>query len=65
MMLAITLMGQRLQFILRYKLQRLIPISLAIIGALLVLRGMALGIPHFSPKLSVQADAVRQCCQGQ
>jgi sulfite exporter TauE/SafE len=64
MMLAITLMGQRLQFILRFKLQRLIPISLAIIGALLVLRGMALGIPHFSPKLSIQADAVRQCCQG-
>jgi sulfite exporter TauE/SafE len=65
MMLAITLMGKRLQFILRFKLQRLIPVSLAIIGLLLVLRGMALGIPHFSPKLSVQADAVRQCCQGQ
>jgi len=64
MMLVITLMGQRLQFILRLKLQRLIPISLALIGALLVLRGLALGIPHFSPKLSVQADAVRQCCQG-
>jgi hypothetical protein len=64
LMLVITLMGQRLQFILRFKLQRLIPVSLAIIGTLLVLRGMALGIPHFSPKLSVQADAVRQCCQG-
>ena len=64
MMLVITLMGQRLQFILRFKLQRLIPVSLAVIGTLMVLRGMALGIPHFSPKLTVQADAVRQCCQG-
>jgi sulfite exporter TauE/SafE len=64
LMLAITLLGQRLQFILRFKLQRLIPVSLALIGALLVLRGLALGIPHLSPILSVQADAVRQCCQG-
>ena len=64
MMLAIALLGKRFQFILRFQLQRLIPVSLALVGLLLVLRGLALGIPHLSPVLSVQADAVRQCCQG-
>jgi len=58
MMLAIALVGTKLQFVLRLKLQRLIPVSLAIVGALLLLRGMALGIPYVSPKLPAQpADA--------
>lgn len=61
MMLAISLIGTKLQFILRLRLQRLIPVSLAILGALLLLRGMALGIPYVSPKLPAQpADAT--CC---
>jgi len=61
MMLAISLVGTKLQFVLRLRLQRLIPVSLAIVGALLLLRGMALGIPYVSPKLPSQpADA--SCC---
>jgi uncharacterized protein len=61
MMLALSLVGAKLQFILRLRLQRLIPVSLAIVGALLLLRGMALGIPYVSPKLPAQpADA--SCC---
>jgi sulfite exporter TauE/SafE len=61
MMLAISLVGTKLQFVLRLRLQRLIPVSLAIVGALLLLRGMALGIPYVSPKLPAQpADA--SCC---
>lgn len=61
MMLAISLVGTKLQFVLRLRLQRLVPVSLAIVGALLLLRGMALGIPYVSPKLPAQpADA--SCC---
>jgi sulfite exporter TauE/SafE len=61
MMLAISLLGTKLQFVLRFKVQRLIPVSLAIIGLLLLLRGMALGIPYLSPRLPSQpADA--GCC---
>ena len=52
MMLAISLAGSKLQFALRFKLQRLIPVSLALVGVLLVLRGLSLGIPYLSPDVS-------------
>lgn len=61
MMLAISLVGTKLQFALRFKLQRLIPISLAIVGALLLLRGLALDIPYLSPRLPAQ-PRVAGCC---
>jgi uncharacterized protein len=61
MMLAISLIGTKLQFVLRLRLQRLIPASLAIVGALLLLRGMALGIPYVSPNLPAQPGAA-SCC---
>jgi len=61
MMLAISLVGVKLQFVLRLRLQRLIPVSLAIVGMLLLLRGMALGIPYVSPKLPAQ-PAAASCC---
>lgn len=59
MMLGISLAGARVQFGLRLKLQRLIPVSLAIVGVLLLLRGMALGIPYLSPDLETGQG---QCC---
>ena len=52
MMLGIGLIGQKLQFTLRFKLQRLIPASVAIIAVLLILRGLSLGIPYLSPELA-------------
>jgi uncharacterized protein len=62
MMLALSLAGQKLQFVLRFKLQRLIPVSLAVIGALLLLRGLALGIPYLSPQLPGTPAAGHSCC---
>jgi len=61
MMLAFGLVGPKLQFALRFKLQRLIPASLAIVGTLLVLRGLALGIPYLSPDLSDGKAACPAC----
>ena len=61
-MLAISLLGQKLQLQLRFKLQRLIPVSLAIVGLLLLLRGMALGIPYVSPQLPAQPDGTACGC---
>lgn len=61
MMLTLSLVGTKLHFVLRFKVQRLIPVSLAIVGLLLLLRGMALGIPYVSPKLPAQPDAT-SCC---
>jgi uncharacterized protein len=60
MLLAISLFGHKVQFTLRLRLQRLIPVTLAIVGTLLVLRGLALGIPVLSPKLSMTEPAA--CC---
>jgi uncharacterized protein len=60
MLLAISLLGHKVQFTLRMRLQRLIPVSLAIVGALLVLRGLGLGIPVLSPKLAPTEPSV--CC---
>jgi len=61
MLLAISLVGTKLQFVLRLRLQRLIPVSLAVVGALLLLRGMALGIPYVSPGLAAEPGTVT-CC---
>ncbi|MGC3957639.1 MAG: sulfite exporter TauE/SafE family protein [Verrucomicrobiota bacterium] len=61
MLLAVSLLGAKLQFALRFKVQRLIPASLILVGMLLLLRGMALGIPYVSPKLPTQPDGVITC----
>ena len=52
MMLGLALAGPRLQFVLRLRLQRLVPACLALVGVLLLLRGLSLGIPYLSPDLS-------------
>ncbi len=52
LMLGIGLSGKALPIALSFKLQQLAPLSLAVVGALLVLRGLALGIPYLSPDLA-------------
>ncbi len=51
-MLGLGLAGKRLQLTFRFRLQKLIPISVAALALLLVIRGMALGIPYLSPDLA-------------
>jgi sulfite exporter TauE/SafE len=58
MMLAISLSGKLVPVTLRLKLQKAIPVSVFLLGALLILRGMSLGIPYISPDLS----AGGACC---
>lgn len=52
-MLGLGLAGRKLQGFINFKLQHLVPISLAVLGVLLILRGMELGIPYLSPVLGV------------
>lgn len=61
MLLAISLLRTKLSFALRFRVQRLMPVSLMIVGMLLLLRGMALGIPYVSPKLPAQPNATFSC----
>lgn len=58
MMLAIGLGGRLVPLSLRLKLRTAIPISVFLLGTLLILRGMSLGIPYVSPDL-----AAGTCCQ--
>lgn len=51
MMLALGLSGRALSLPWRLRLQRWVPWSIGMVGALLVLRGLSLGIPYFSPDL--------------
>lgn len=55
MMLGIGLIRQKLQFTLRFKLQRLIPACLVIVAVMLILRGLSLGIPYLSPDLTSES----------
>ena len=52
MMLAIGLSGRLLQGSIRFKLRHAVPISVVLLSALLILRGLSLGIPYLSPDLS-------------
>jgi sulfite exporter TauE/SafE len=58
MMLAISLSGKLVPITLRLKLRKAIPVSVALLGTLLILRGMSLGIPYVSPDLAGNAS----CC---
>ncbi|HSU57241.1 MAG TPA: sulfite exporter TauE/SafE family protein [Candidatus Dormibacteraeota bacterium] len=58
MMLSIGLSGRLVPIAFRLKLQKAIPISVVLLGTLLILRGLALGIPYLSPDL-----AHGTCCQ--
>jgi len=59
MMLAIGLSGKLVPISFRLKLQKAIPVSVFLLAALLILRGMALGIPYLSPDL---APGAASCC---
>jgi sulfite exporter TauE/SafE len=58
MMLAIGLGGKLVPLSFRLKLRAAIPVSVFLLGTLLILRGMSLGIPYVSPDL-----AARSCCR--
>jgi sulfite exporter TauE/SafE len=57
MMLAIGLGGKLVPLSFRLKLRAAIPVSVFLLGTLLILRGMSLGIPYVSPNL-----AAGSCC---
>ncbi|HEU6447027.1 MAG TPA: sulfite exporter TauE/SafE family protein [Verrucomicrobiae bacterium] len=59
MLLAISLSRNLFPTALRLKLLKLVPVSVFILASLLVLRGLALGIPYLSPDL-----ASGSCCWG-
>lgn len=61
MLLSVSFIGKKLSFNHRQKLQKLIPASIALVGVLLILRGMDLGIPYISPSLAHSHQANISC----
>ena len=61
LMLAISLSGALVPVALRLKLRKAIPVAVSLLGALLILRGMSLGIPYVSPDLAADGTG-RACC---
>jgi hypothetical protein len=59
MMLAIGLSGRMFPAALRMKLRAAIPAGVCLLAALLILRGLALGIPYVSPALDGSGCCVR------
>jgi hypothetical protein len=59
LMLGIGLSGHALSAAIRFRLQQLVPASLAVVAVLLILRGLSLGIPYVSPVLAADDPA---CC---
>lgn len=53
-MFAATVFGKFINIGLRRKLNRLIPVFAIVLAVIFILRGLALGIPYLSPKISAQ-----------
>ncbi len=61
MMLGIGLVGEKLCIVSRWKVQKLVPLCLVVLGVLLILRGMSLGIPCVSPDLAARPGPGSTC----
>lgn len=59
MMLAVGVVGKRLQLALRFRFEKLVPACLVLVAVLLIVRGMALGIPYLSPAVDGSCCATR------
>lgn len=62
MMLGLGLAGRILHLQFQLRLQKLVPVCLGVMAALLILRGLGLGIPYLSPQLNSASPAESSCC---
>jgi sulfite exporter TauE/SafE len=62
MMLGLGLAGRMLHRQFHFRLQKLVPVSLGVMAALLILRGLGLGIPYLSPQMDSSNPADAACC---
>ena len=63
MMLFISLAGRLMKLNFRQKLVRIMPVGIALVSFLLILRGLSLGLPYVSPKIDHnQGIQHMECC---
>jgi sulfite exporter TauE/SafE len=62
MMVAITILKHQAGILRMPNIKKLVPVTLLFFGSILVVRGMNLGIPYLSPKMTVINNEVKMCC---
>lgn len=63
MLIALTIVKNRATLLHRIQLRKYVPLVMLVFGSLFVLRGMNLGIPYLSPKVTVEQNEVKaDCC---
>jgi len=62
MMVGITMLKNKASFLRFNHVRKLVPVMMFAFGALFVMRGMNLGIPYLSPKVSVEHNEVKASC---
>jgi len=61
-MLCAAFFGNYMGISLRQKIRRAYPYMMALVGCLLILRGMGMGIPYVSPRMNTEKNIVHGCC---
>lgn len=61
-MWAVAFFGNKLSFVFRQRIRKAFPVVMIAVGCLLIVRGMGLGIPYFSPKINAQHQTI-DCCK--
>ncbi len=62
MMWGIAFFGNYVSIGLRQKIRKAYPYMMMLMACLLILRGMGMGIPYVSPKITVQKSSIINCC---
>lgn len=63
MLVALTIIKDRAKFLNFSSARKFVPVVMIAFGCLFMLRGMNLGIPYLSPKVTVEQNAVKaKCC---
>lgn len=61
-MLTLAFLGTAINVNARNKIKRVVPVFIAFMALLLILRGMNLGIPYISPEMSASKAVCQKCC---
>ncbi len=62
MLLAVTLLGKRIQAATQQWVSKAVPVMLFVFAGLFILRGMNLGIPYLSPKVVIEQQEIKASC---
>jgi sulfite exporter TauE/SafE len=63
MLATVFVLKSMLSLEIRKKINKLVPVGIAVVAVILILRGMALGIPFISPVLPDHVQEKAKCCQ--